>query len=250
MSLAEEKKPSAATINRHISALKAFYRYLRSHGAVGIDPTAGVRMQKLPGRLPVFVDRDKMLRMTDRRQNEDFTVIRDALIIILLYATGMRLAELVALDRGDFWPERSELLVHGKGDKERIVPLLPLVCERLAAYLDKINEENICKSDEKALILGGDGKRISRSAVYRLVNRVLADHGVQGKRSPHVLRHTFATHLLESGADLRQIQELMGHSSLASTQVYTHNTIAALKQAYANAHPHGGAARVPPGTRR
>ncbi|MDR2885850.1 MAG: tyrosine-type recombinase/integrase, partial [Rikenellaceae bacterium] len=127
--------------------------------------------------------------------------------------------------------------VHGKGDRDRIIPLLPVVRDKLAAYLDEINAGNICEYDEKALILGKNGRRVSRSEVYRLVNGLLTAQGVQGKRSPHVLRHTFATHLLEAGADLRQIQELMGHASLASTQVYTHNTIASLKKAYGSAHP-------------
>ena len=169
----------------------------------------------------------------------DFRSMRDALVVLFLYATGIRLAELIAIDRTDFGPEFRELHVTGKGDRERMVPVVPELRRRLFEYMAAIKRDDICKSGEKALFLTEQGRRISRTEVYRIVRGELTALGVQGKRSPHVLRHTFATHLMNGGADLREIQELLGHGSLNATQVYTHNSIAQLKEVYAGAHPRG-----------
>ena len=168
----------------------------------------------------------------------DFRSMRDALVVLFLYATGIRLAELIAIDRTDFGPEFRELHVTGKGDRERMVPVVPELRRRFE-YMAAIKRDDICKSGEKALFLTEQGRRISRTEVYRIVRGELTALGVQGKRSPHVLRHTFATHLMNGGADLREIQELLGHGSLNATQVYTHNSIAQLKEVYAGAHPRG-----------
>ena len=149
----------------------------------------------------------------------------------------MRLAELAGIDRDDFSADCTSLRVRGKGDKQRIVPVLACVREKILHYLRLIERQNICNSTEKALFLTHKGKRISRSVVYRMVRAELTRAGVQGKKSPHVLRHTFATHLLNGGADMREIQELLGHASLQATQVYTHNSIARLREIYAKAHP-------------
>ena len=143
----------------------------------------------------------------------------------------------MGIDRTDFSEDYTSLRVRGKGDKERIVPVMEFLREKILHYLELIERQNICNSSEKALILTQKGKRISRSVVYRVVREELARGGVQGKRSPHVLRHTFATHLLNGGADMREIQELLGHASLQATQVYTHNSIARLREVYNKAHP-------------
>ena len=155
--------------------------------------------------------------------SDDFLAQRDALVILLLYATGIRLAELLSLRIDDFSDDFDILKIKGKGDKERIVPV--------------IRAENICESGNNCLFLTRDGKPMSRTEAYRVVHGVLREAGVQGKSSPHVLRHTFATHLLNRGTDIRVIQELLGHASLEATQIYTHNSIEALKQAYKQAHP-------------
>ena len=162
---------------------------------------------------------------------------RDALIILLFYACGLRLAELVAINRTDLSADLRTLRVRGKGDKERLVPIVSYLSEKISAHLDTISRQQICNFEENALLLTCKGRRISRTAVYRIVQRTLGEAGVQGKKSPHVLRHTFATHLMNGGADMREIQELMGHASLRSTQVYTHNSIARLREIYASAHP-------------
>ena len=169
--------------------------------------------------------------------SEDFQTERNSLIILMFYACGLRLAELVGIDRSDFSADYTSLRVRGKGDKQRMVPILEFLREKILHYLGLIERQNICISSEKALFLTHKGKRISRSVVYRTVQEELTRAGLQGKKSPHVLRHTFATHLLNGGADMREIQELLGHASLQATQVYTHNSIARLREIYAKAHP-------------
>ena len=190
-------------------------------------------------RLPAFVPESRMNGIVSECEcdSEDFVRERNSLIILLLYTCGLRLAELVGIDRDDFSADFSSLRIRGKGDKERIVPMLEFVREKILHYIGLIERQNICISSEKALFLTHKGKRISRTAVYRTVQEELDRAGVQGKKSPHVLRHTFATHLLNGGADMREIQELLGHASLQATQVYTHNSIAGLREIYAKAHP-------------
>ena len=169
----------------------------------------------------------------------DDTRLRDAVVVILFYTTGLRLSELCSANREDIAADFSHIRVVGKGNKERIVPLLKSVGEILKKYFRQNSSQNICIGQKKALILSKKGERINRRAVQRIVDRKLKCYGIQGKTSPHVLRHTFATHLLNSGADLREIQELLGHSALRTTQVYTHTNIESLKEVYKLAHPRG-----------
>lgn len=235
----EEAHLSASSMNREVSSLRSFFRWLLSRGIVERNVTESVTALRTSRRLPVFVPESRMGGIvrdcefdTDRFQCE-----RNSLIILMLYGCGLRLAELVGINRDDFSDNYTTLRVRGKGDKERLVPILEFLREKILHYLDVIERQNICKSSEKALFLTQKGKRISRITVYRIVKEELGRGGVQGKKSPHVLRHTFATHLLNGGADMREIQELLGHSSLQATQVYTHNSIARLREAYAKAHP-------------
>ena len=188
---------------------------------------------------PEFVPESRMTTIVSEcgPDSEDFLTERNSLIILMFYACGLRLAELVGIDRSDFSADYTSLRVRGKGDKQRMVPILEFLREKILHYLGLIERQNICISSEKALFLTHKGKRISRSVVYRMVRAELTRAGVQGKKSPHVLRHTFATHLLNGGADMREIQELLGHASLQATQVYTHNSIARLREIYAKAHP-------------
>lgn len=230
------------SINRKISALSSMYRYLQKKNTVTKDPFLKITHLKTPAKLPTYIPESKMgdvieelIENFDRA--EDFTGMRNALVVLFLYCSGIRLAELIGIDREDFMDAYSRLRIRGKGDKERIIPIIPLLKDKTTLYLTVINDNNICKSGEKALFLTEKGKRITRSEVYRVVDGQLASMGVQGKRSPHVLRHTFATHLLNRGADIREIQELLGHNSLKATQVYTHNSITKLKEVYDTAHP-------------
>lgn len=231
----------AASMNREISSLRALFRWLLRTGAIERDIFRPIASLRTSHRLPAFVPESRMSGIVSDCDSEcgsdNFETARNSLMVLLFYACGLRLAELVGIDRNDFSSDYTSLLVRGKGDKERLVPILEFLREKILKYLALIERQNICNSSEKALFLTKKGKRISRSVVYRAVQGELNRAGVQGKKSPHVLRHTFATHLLNGGADMREIQELMGHASLQATQVYTHNSITRLREIYAKAHP-------------
>ena len=235
----EEGKLSAGSMNREVASRRAFFRWLHRTGAVEKDIFRMISTLKTSRRLPAFVPESRMTTIVSEcgPDSEDFQTERNSLIILMFYACGLRLAELVGIDRSDFSADYTSLRVRGKGDKQRMVPILEFLREKILHYLGLIERQNICISSEKALFLTHKGKRISRSVVYRTVQEELTRAGVQGKKSPHVLRHTFATHLLNGGADMREIQELLGHASLQATQVYTHNSIARLREIYAKAHP-------------
>ena len=235
----EEDGIGAASMNREVSSLRSFFRWLLVQGVVTHNVVQSVSSLKTARRLPAFVPESRMNGIVNECgfDTDLFDRERNSLIILLLYTCGLRLAELIGIDRNDFSDDGSSLRIRGKGDKERLVPILEPVREKISHYLGLIERQNICKSSEKALFLTHKGKRISRTTVYRIVRAELDRGGVQGKKSPHVLRHTFATHLLNGGADMREIQELLGHTSLQATQVYTHNSIARLREVYAKAHP-------------
>lgn len=235
----EHDRVSASSMNREISSLRTLFHWLQKNGEVERDVVKPIASLRTSHRLPAFVPESRMTTIIEHCEEEadDFVAARDALIVLLFYTCGLRLAELIAANRDDLSDDCRSLRVRGKGDKERIVPILEFVREKISVYTDAIDRQNFCNSAEKALFLTEQGARISRSAVYRIVQRELAQAGVQGKKSPHVLRHTFATHLLNGGADMREIQELLGHASLQATQVYTHNSIARLQTVYAKAHP-------------
>ena len=235
----EQGRLSAASINREVSSLRSFFRWLHRTGAVDRNVAKSVPSLRTSRRLPAFVPESRMSGIVSecRYDSEGFVTERNSLIVLMFYACMLRLAELVDIDRGDFSDDFTSLRVRGKGDKERLVPVLEFLREKILHYLTLIEGQNICNSSEKALFLTHKGKRISRMTVYRVVRGELEQSGVQGKKSPHVLRHTFATHLLNGGADMREIQELLGHASLQATQVYTHNSIARLREVYAKAHP-------------
>ena len=234
-----ESKMSPNSVNRKISSLRSFYRYLTRSGTVEKIPFQKISFQKKPKRLPVFVEESRMqaILRAVTEPSDDFRTERDSLIILLFYATGIRIAELIDIRDEDYSAASGELRVTGKGNKQRIVPVLPGVARKIARYLSLRNAQIICKNDKNYLFLTDKGKRIGRTAVYQVVTGTLGLFGVQGKRSPHVLRHTFATHLLNRGAEIKSIQELLGHSDLRTTEIYTHNTIERVKEVYQKAHP-------------
>lgn len=233
---------SPASINRTLASVRAFYRWLGRNGKIEKDPFAGIGQLTTPKRLPIFVPQQRMSEIVDdsemRCESEDFEQVRNALILLMFYSTGLRASELLAINRDHFSSNYTSLRVRGKGDKDRVVPILDFVSEKILHYIDLISGQKICISNEKALFLTQKGKRISYSTLYRVIHSELEAYGVRGRKSPHILRHTFATHLLDGGADIREIQMLLGHSSLAATQRYTHTSITALRRAYNNAHPH------------
>ena len=238
MSLSEAGM-SPKTVNRKISSLRSFYRYLLRNGDVQTLPFKKITLLKTPKRLPVFVEESRMTAIIRAvtEPTDDFETERDSLIVLLFYATGIRIAELIGITDDDCILDSGELKVTGKGNKQRIVPLLPGVVSRIKRYLSLRNRQIVCTNEKKFLFLTDKGERISRTAVYKVVTQTLGLFGVQGKRSTHVLRHTFATHLLNNGAEIKSIQELLGHANLMTTQIYTHNTIERVKEIYQKAHP-------------
>lgn len=239
--LFEVRKLKASSVNRTMASLRTFWRWMLKHGHVEKDLMRTIHQYKTPKRLPTFVPDTRMDDVVEELKediaSDDFERVRDALIILLIYTSGLRLSELVEANVGDLSADMTTLRVMGKGRKQRIQPLLSSLQGVIKKYFGQISSQNICIDQKKALILSNKGARISRRTVERIVDRKLKGVGVKGKTSPHVLRHTFATRVLNEGGDLREIQELLGHSSLKATQVYTHLDIERLKEVYTVAHP-------------
>lgn len=239
--LFEKRKLKAQSVNRSVATLRSFWKWMLGHGHANKDIVSIISQAKTPSRLPVFVSESRMedvvALLRDDIASEEFERLRDAVIVLLFYTAGLRLAELANLKIGDISADYRTIRILGKGEKERIVPLIGRMGEILKKYFSQFSSQNICIGQKKALILSKKGEPISVRTIQRIVDRKLKGAGIQGKTSPHTLRHTFATHLLNEGADLREIQELLGHSSLKATQVYTHTNIEKLKEVYSTAHP-------------
>lgn len=228
---------SNRTINRKISSLKAFYNYLLKIGEISVSPLTKHKALKTEKKIIVPMGSNEMEKVLAELPFEaDFEGQRDKTIIELLYATGIRRAELINLKISDVDLNAKTIKVLGKRNKERLVPLLDVMVKTLNDYI--LSRERLPnKPDANYFFLRSSGQRLYETLVYRIINKYLSMASTKVKKSPHVLRHTFATHLLNQGADLNAVKELLGHSSLASTQVYTHNSIAELKKAHAIAHP-------------
>ena len=239
--LFEEKGYKATSVNRSLASLRSFWKWLLKQGYTTHDIVGTIKQFKAPKRLPTYVSETRMsdviVGLKEDIASDDVERLRDALIMLLLYTCGLRLSELVEANVEDLSSDFRTIRVCGKGSKVRIQPIVKSVGELLKKYFSQNSSQNICTGQKKALILSKKGERINRRAVQRIVERKLKCYGIQGKTSPHVLRHTFATHLLNEGADLREIQELLGHSALRTTQVYTHTNIESLKRVYHRAHP-------------
>lgn len=228
---------SARSVNRKLSSLKSFYRFLMKEKVISNNPISKVQPPKTSKRLPVFVEEQHMNRLLDHEQisfGDDFTGKRNKLILILFYSTGIRLSELIGLLEANIDFSRDTLKVLGKRNKERIVPVTAELKQELTNYLYLKADTGI---SNELLFTTESGKKLYPKLVYNVVKKYLSLVTSIEKRSPHVLRHTFATHLLNKGADLNAIKELLGHANLAATQVYTHNSIERLKNIYKNKHP-------------
>ena len=239
--LFESRGLKATSVNRSLASLRSFWKWMLKQKYATHDIVCTVKQFKTPKRLPTYVPETRMgdvvQGLNDDIESGDAERLRDAVIMLLLYTCGLRLSELVEANVDDLSSDFSTIRVRGKGNKERIQPIVKSVGELLKKYFSQNSSQNICTAQKKALILSKKGERINRRMVQRIVERKLKCYGIQGKTSPHVLRHTFATHLLNDGADLREIQELLGHSALSTTQVYTHTNIESLKEVYEQAHP-------------
>lgn len=225
-------------VGRKLSTLRSFYKYLFREGLIVVNPMTLVKAPKVPKRLPVFVEDHKLDDLLDSADyfNDSFGSVRDKLVIELLFGTGMRLAELLLLRETDLSRYDSTIRVTGKRNKERIIPVGKPLVAQIIAYLDLKTLQNF---DNKStfLIVTDKGADAYPKMIYRIVTGYLGFVSTQDKKSPHVLRHSYATSLLNRGADLNAIKELLGHSSLAATQVYTHNSVERLKSIYKQAHP-------------
>jgi len=231
---------SNRTVNRKISSLKTYYKFLLKTGQIEINPLTKHKALKTSKKIQVpFSEKEIGNVMEMFGEENDFEGLRNRLIVELFYSTGIRRAELINIKVTDVYFAQKTLKVLGKRNKERIVPLLPTVLESLSHYLSiRVQLENI--KDSEYLFLTQKGVKIYETLVYRIINSYFSKTSEKVKKSPHILRHSFATHLLNEGADINSVKELLGHSSLASTQVYTQNSIAKLKEVYKNSHPRNG----------
>jgi integrase/recombinase XerC len=228
---------STVSVHRKISCLRVFYRYLRKEGELKTDPLEKVVLPKRKKTLPVFVEEAAMNNLLDNNAfNDDFGGIRNRTIIEMLYLTGMRRAELIGLRNNDVDLSEGTVKVTGKRNKQRIIPLVRSFIPGLDHYI-KLRDEKIIENEGDWFFVTDKGNKLYDKYVYSIVNTYLAMVTTIEKKSPHILRHTFATHMLNHGADLNSIKELLGHANLSATQVYTHNTFEKLKKIYKQAHP-------------
>jgi integrase/recombinase XerC len=234
---------SARSVNRKLTSLKSFYKFLNSKGILEQDPMQRIISPKTSKRLPVFIEKEKMDTLfMDIDFGTGFQGARNRLILEMLYDTGMRLSELINLKVKDIDFHHSTLKVLGKRNKERLIPFSDKFASQLKKYLQERSlflekTEDFVHSVNDSLFFTNTCRDLYPKFVYRIVTAYLGEITTLSKKSPHVLRHTFATHLLNNGAELNAVKELLGHASLAATQVYTHNTIGKLKKIYHQAHP-------------
>lgn len=227
------EKITPRTINRKISTLKSFYKFLLRKGIITQNPMAKIISPKTSSRLPVFVEQKSMETLLERVEFEEgFEGIRNKLIVELLYATGMRKSELLNIKTTDIDSYSGQVKVLGKGKKERIIPLHRNLMKTIEHYQNE-------KPSSDYLLCDKNGKQLTPHKVYEVVKKYLSMVTTIDKRSPHVLRHSFATAMLNNGAEINAVKELLGHANLSATQVYTHNTIEKLKETYKQAHPRG-----------
>ena len=228
---------SNSSVNRKIQSLKAFYKFLLKTKQIEINPLLKHKALKTPKILQIPFSEKELDNVLNNIQFPDgFEGMRDKLIIDLFYTTGIRRTELINLKISNISLSSQSIKVLGKRNKERIIPILPIITQSIKNYLtERAHLEHIINEDIFFLML--KGIKLNDSFVYRLINNYFSNVSEKVKKSPHILRHTFATHLLNNGADLNSVKELLGHSSLASTQVYTHSSLSALKKVYENAHP-------------
>jgi tyrosine recombinase XerC len=238
----QEAKYARTSIARKIAALRSLSRFLLKERVLKTSPIEGIRTPKLKKLLPKFLDINEVARLIESASSDDFFGLRDRAILEILYTSGMRVSELIGINIGDIDFIGGVVKVKGKGDKERIVPVGSKALEAIELYTEKREEalnnkkKDIVK-DKQALFLDKWGGRLAARSIRRIVDKYLKQTAMDRGISPHTLRHSFATHMLNAGADLRAVQELLGHVSLSTTQIYTHITTSHLKRVYDKAHP-------------
>jgi integrase/recombinase XerC len=236
-----EKQYSKATIARKLATLRSFYKFLVRTNRLSSNPVTSVRTPKQEKRLPRFLEYEEVKRLLETPPMDNWLGARDRAILETLYSTGIRVSELVALNMDDVDFLGEVVHIRGKGKKERIAPISSSALQVIQHYMEFRNKraQNNSNFDSKVLFVNKHGRRLSTRSVRRKMDKYLKMAGLDGSISPHTLRHSFATHMLNNGADLRSVQELLGHQSLSTTQVYTHLTTKKLKEVYDSAHPRG-----------
>lgn len=230
-----EENITARSVNRKISSLKSYFKFLQKSGDIEQNPASTITTLKIPKRLPSYIEKDQINSYLDSPSEEiNFYDFRNRLIVDLLYSSGIRRAELIGIKNTDVDLAGRRIKVLGKRNKERIIPLSEQMVDTIQNYL--VLREDTFKNQSPYLIVTNKGNQAYPEFILRIVNKELSGM-TAAKKSPHILRHTFATHMLNNGADINVIKELLGHADLAATQVYTHNTIEQLKTIYTKAHP-------------
>jgi integrase/recombinase XerD len=234
----EDKPPAApATLQRKVACLRSFYRHLRRMAILSTDPTAHLRAPKQSRKLPQVLSRDEVAELLRQPRGTEPAALRDRALLETMYACGLRASEAIGLEVGDVDLESGILRARGKGAKERLVPIGSAAAGALTAYLQRGRARLVGDRWEARLFVNQRGGGLTRQGLYKIVQRHAASAGLAAKMSPHTLRHTFATHLLAGGCDLRSLQEMLGHADIATTQLYTHLSAERLKDVYFDAHP-------------
>ncbi|MBU0759428.1 MAG: tyrosine recombinase XerC [Candidatus Omnitrophica bacterium] len=231
----KEKNFSKRTVARKMAALRSFFRFLCREGYMKSSPASSLKTPKLDKKLPLFLNTNEVIKLIESPDVSDVYGLRDRAILETLYSSGIRVSELVALNRDSIDFIGGVLKVFGKGKKERLAPIGDRACRAIRSYLEKLDAASL--KDKKAVFVNKSGRRMTDRAVRRVVEKYINRTSLNHKISPHALRHTFATHLLDRGADLRSVQELLGHANLSTTQIYTHVTTERLKSIYDKVHP-------------
>jgi len=239
LGMLSESGLAKTSITRKLAALKAFFKYHIRSGAISVNPATLIKSPKTGKKLPTILSEEQIDTLIKTISDNDFVGLRNRAILEMFYSTGMRLGELLGLNYGDVNFKRLTVRVFGKGSKERIVPFGKTAEAAISKYLRSRREEYGHVDLESPLFISKRNRRISRSSVQKMVARMLQTVSEQKHLSPHVLRHSFASHLLDRGADLNAVKDLLGHNSLSTTQLYTHIRIEKMKEVYKQAHPHG-----------
>jgi integrase/recombinase XerD len=228
---------AAATLQRKVACLRSFYRHLRREQLIQRDPTAELRGPRRSKRLPKVLSRDEVRHLLEQPRGASLAAVRDRALLETMYACGLRASEAVALELAELDLEAGILRARGKGSKERIVPIGSKAIDALRHYVEHVRPQLVGIRDERHLFVNLRGTGLSRQGLYKIVQRHALTAGLQDRMSPHTLRHTFATHLLAGGCDLRSLQEMLGHADIGTTQIYTHLSTERLRDVYFDAHP-------------
>lgn len=234
----KDQGKSPKTLARHTASVRAFHQFLVRERVTDHDPSVHIESPQLERSLPKVLSMEEVEALLESPKLKNHFSYRDKAMLELLYATGMRVSELIGLNSGDVHLTMGFVRCIGKGNKERIIPIGSTAASSLQIYLDKARYKFLSgKSKEDALFLNHHGKRLTRQGFWKILKKLVADAGIEKELTPHTLRHSFATHLIENGADLRAVQEMLGHADISTTQIYTHVTKTRLKEVYSKFHP-------------